>query len=208
MQTPVKHESTTSLACGVCMCVLLFVVHFSTWLPLWPCQLRPSELEWKKYGATEAWREGREEGERWGGGEKTPGREKSRMKRGGQESRGEVRGKTRSLACRRRSGGGCICIWAVAERNSVCLHSNLGQYLSGQGECLSVGSVSCLVLFDSSVYEPHLQRCLPSHTPTWEQTDGERERERACHTQNPGCVYRNMSAFLQYHLWRWALWPE
>ena len=40
-------------------CVVLFVVHFPTWLPLWPCcWLWASEPEWKKYGATEAWREG------------------------------------------------------------------------------------------------------------------------------------------------------
>ena len=46
------------------------------------------------------------------------------------------------------------------------LYPNLGQYLSGQAKCLSVGSISCLVLFHRSVYEPHLQRYLPSHTLT------------------------------------------
>lgn len=47
---------------------------------------------------------------------------------------------------------------------------NLRQYLSGQAECFSVRSVSSLVLIHCSVYQTHLQRRLPSHTPTWQQT--------------------------------------
>lgn len=49
---------------------------------------------------------------------------------------------------------------------SVTVYSDLGQYLSGQDECISVGSISRLVLFNSSVYKPYLQSCLPSYTPS------------------------------------------
>lgn len=81
-----------------------------------------------------------------------------------------------SFHCIQRKGKGsrspclkeerCSSIRALAAWK-VCLYSNLGQYLPGQAECLSVGSVSCLVLFYYSVYEPHFQSCLPSHTPAW-----------------------------------------
>lgn len=52
---------------------------------------------------------------------------------------------------------------------------NLRQYLSGQAECFSVRSVSSLVLIHCSVYQTHLQRRLPSHTPTWQQTQSKRD---------------------------------